>query len=445
MEHQPGGGDMFFEDRRQAGRALAEAVVELELDDPVVLALPRGGVPVGFEIAQRLGAPLDVLVVRKLGVPGHEELAMGAIASGGTRVLNSDVVFSLRISDQILDAVAAHEQRELERRERLFRGERPPIAVAGRSVILVDDGLATGATMRAAALSLRQRQPREIIAAVPVGAPSGCALLARLVDRVVCLAQPEPFHGVGIWYRNFEQTSDEEVRGLLEVNRRRLARASGDRAHREVVVHTDDATLHGVLAIPADAVGLVVFAHGSGSGRHSPRNRQVAHALNRANVATLLFDLLTSEEGERDAIDASLRFDIDRLARRVIGAVDWACKEPELRELPIGLFGASTGAAAALVAAAARPDQVAAVVSRGGRPDLADVALPRVRAPTLLIVGGRDTEVLRLNKEAREQMQTRAELAIVEGATHLFEEPGTLEQVASLAARFLRKAFAATA
>jgi predicted phosphoribosyltransferase len=207
-----------FRDRRQAGLALARALVALGLHDPVVLALPRGGVPVGFEIAQRLGAPLDVLVVRKLGVPGHEELAMGAIATGGVRVLNSDVILGLRIPAEMIEAVAEREQRELERRERSFRGDRPAIPVAGRTAIVVDDGLATGATMRAAALSLRERGPREIIAAVPVGAASSCELLAEVVDRVVCLAQPEPFYGVGLWYRHFDQTSDEEVRELLAAN-----------------------------------------------------------------------------------------------------------------------------------------------------------------------------------------------------------------------------------
>jgi putative phosphoribosyl transferase len=427
---------VLFDDRRGAGRALAEAVAKLELHDPVVLALPRGGVPVGFEIAQRLGAPLEVLVVRKLGVPGHEELAMGAIASSGARVLNSEVIFSLRIAGEIIDAVTARERRELERRERLFRGDRPLESIEGRTVILVDDGLATGATMRAAALSLRQQQPREIIAVVPVGAPSSCALLARVVDQLICLEQPEPFYGVGLWYGNFDQVSDEEVRGLLEVNRRRIARAKRERAHREVAVRSDDAILEGLLDVPNDAVGLVLFAHGRGSGRH----RHVAQALNQAGIATLLFDLLTREEAERDA--AGFELNVALLARRVMGAIDWATEQPELRELPIALFGASTGAAAALVAAGTRRDQVAAVVSHEGRPDLAGVALQRVRTPTLLIVGGRDHEVLRLNELARELMQAPVDLAIIPSAAHLFEQPGAIEQVTSRAATFFRRAFA---
>lgn len=218
-------GSVVFEDRRQAGLALADVVAKLELHDPVVLALPRGGVPVGSPIAQRLGAPLDVLIVRKLGVPGHEELAMGAIASGNARVLNSDVIAALRITDDVIERVAARERIELARREQLYRGAHEPVPVEQRSVILVDDGLATGATMRAAALSLRARQPREIIAAVPVGAASSCAQLERVVDRLICLAQPEPFYGVGLWYRVFDQTSDEEVRRLLAANREGDSRA----------------------------------------------------------------------------------------------------------------------------------------------------------------------------------------------------------------------------
>lgn len=216
-------------------------------------------------------------------------------------------------------------------------------------------------------------------------------------------------------------------------------------AHREVAVRTRDATLDGRLDVPAEAAGLVLFAHGSGSSRHSPRNQYVAQVLNDEHIATLLFDLLTSEEGERDAFDRSLRFDIELLAARVIEAIDWVSEQAEIGSLPIGLFGASTGAAAALVAAAARPRKVAAVVSRGGRPDLAGEALSLVCAPTLLIVGGADPEVLALNHAARAQMKASVTISIVDGATHLFEQPGALEQVASLAAIFFRQRFEALA
>lgn len=208
---------MLFHDRLDAGRRLG-AWLEGYADrsDVLVLALPRGGVPVAFEVARRLRAPLDVFVVRKLGVPGHEELAMGAIASGGVRVLNSNVVEALRLSEIDIDAVAELERAELERRERLYRGDRPPLAVHGRVVLLVDDGLATGASMRAAVAALRLLSPARIVVAVPVAEPSTCAILRGEADDVVCAATPEPLIAVGVWYQDFSQTTDEEVRALLD-------------------------------------------------------------------------------------------------------------------------------------------------------------------------------------------------------------------------------------
>jgi len=206
----------LFRDRTEADRLLAQKLREYaNRDDVVVLALPRGGVPVGFEVAKALNAPLDIFLVRKLGLPEQEELAMGAIATGGVRVLNDEVVRALDIPDEIVDAVAAKEERELERREREYRGGRAPVDVRGRTVILIDDGLATGSSMRAAALALKNKHPAQIVVAVPVGSPSTCAEFASEVDKVVCAVTPEPFWGVGQWYRDFSQTSDEEVRDLL--------------------------------------------------------------------------------------------------------------------------------------------------------------------------------------------------------------------------------------
>jgi putative phosphoribosyl transferase len=202
---------------------------------------------------------------------------------------------------------------------------------------------------------------------------------------------------------------------------------------QSVTVPVDNVRLAGDLSVPADARGLVVFAHGSGSSRFSPRNRAVADVLVEARLATLLMDLLTPEEEAEDLRTARLRFDVQLLGDRVIGTIDWLASDPDAAELPFGCFGASTGAAAALIAAAERPERLAAVVSRGGRPDLAADALPRVTAPTLLIVGGRDTEVIHLNRLAQERLGGEAQLVIVPGATHLFEEPGALEKVAALA------------
>jgi predicted phosphoribosyltransferase len=211
---------MRFADRADAGRVLARALAHYrDRAGVLVLGLPRGGVPVAFEVARGLRAPLDVFVVRKLGFPGHEEYAMGAIASGGVRVLNPDVA-TLPIPSGALDAATAREQAELARRERLYRGDRPPVAIAHRIVILVDDGLATGASMLAAAQAVRLQDPARIVAAVPVAPPESCATLREHVDEMVCAITPDDFRAVGLWYRNFEQTCDKEVHALLEANRR---------------------------------------------------------------------------------------------------------------------------------------------------------------------------------------------------------------------------------
>lgn len=212
-----------FRDRFDAGRQLAAHLERYaNRPDVLVLGLPRGGVPVAYEVAKILHTPLDVFVVRKLGVPGHEELAMGAIASGGVRVLNDDVVRDLQISVSQIDAVTAREERELQQRERLFRDDRPAPNVRDRTVILVDDGLATGSTMRAAAEALRQLDPQRLIAAVPIASAATCATFQDVVDETVCAVTPEPFYAVGLWYEDFSPTTDEEVRDLLRRHRQEM-------------------------------------------------------------------------------------------------------------------------------------------------------------------------------------------------------------------------------
>ena len=204
-----------FRDRDEAGRLLGEELIPHRIGNPLVLGLPRGGVPVAAQVARALHAPLDVFIVRKLGVPGHEELAMGAIASGGVRVLNEDVLRHIPVPQKSIDAVAAREERELLRRERSYRGNRPPLDVSGKNVIVVDDGLATGSTMRAAVAALRNMQPASILVAVPVAAPQAVDEFRRDEIDIVALRTPEPFEAVGLWYGNFSQTSDEEVQELL--------------------------------------------------------------------------------------------------------------------------------------------------------------------------------------------------------------------------------------
>jgi putative phosphoribosyl transferase len=426
--------------REEAGRVLAQALRQYAgRQDVVVLALPRGGVPVGYEVAKALGAPLDVFIVRKLGVPGHEELAMGAVASGDVVVLNEDVLSALGLDEDDVARAASREGREVRRRELAYRGDRPPTELQDRIVIVVDDGLATGSTMRAAIRGLRKLGPKRLVMAVPIAAPSTCEALQQEADEVVCARTPEPFRSVGEWYDDFAQTSDDEVRALLAraAGRAEESGRGAPGSKRELTIAVDRVRLGANLLLPDEALGLVVFAHGSGSSRHSPRNRFVAERLVQSGLAALLFDLLTPGEEQAERFTRELRFDIALLSRRLIGVIDRLAESP-LGALPIGCFGASTGAAAALIAAAERPARVRAVVSRGGRPDLAGEALDQVLAPVLLIVGGDDEQVIELNEKARARLR-HCELRIIPGATHLFEEPGALEAVADLAADFFQR------
>ncbi|WP_437631172.1 phosphoribosyltransferase family protein [Sorangium sp. So ce854] len=430
---------MVFRDRVDAGRRLAFALRRYRDEAPVVLGLPRGGVPVAYEVARALKAPLDVWVVRKVGAPGYEELGLGAVSEGGEVYLNDQALAELGVPPDEAAEIVDRKAAEVEARVQRFRRGRPLPDLAGRTVIVVDDGIATGGTARAALHAVRRRGPRRLVLAVPVASPRTLDSLRPEVDEVVCLAADPHLFAIGAYYRDFSQTTDDDVVALLE-----RARGAGAEAEEEpedppgeelaVELELDGgAHLEGSLTLPAGATGLVLFAHGSGSSRHSPRNRFVAEELQSAGLATLLFDLLTAEEEAVDERTGHLRFDVELLAGRVLGAALATRELPETSALPIGYFGASTGAAAALIAAARRPDLAGAVVSRGGRPDLAGAHLEQVHAPTLLLVGSADTEVLALNRQALERLRGPRRLAIVEGATHLFEEPGTLEEVARAA------------
>jgi putative phosphoribosyl transferase len=380
---------------------------------------------------------------------------MGAIASGGIVVINDEVVDALKIAPQTLQAEVDHEREELARREAIYRGDRPALDVRGKTVILVDDGLATGSTMRAAVLALRRIEPARIVVAVPIGAASTCEELQAIADECVCAIAPEHFRAVGLWYDDFAQIDDVEVCEVLtraEGARRHAGKDSRDligrnagsygarpavreetqrtmETERDVTIAVGDRRLRGDLLLPHGAKAVVVFAHGSGSGRLSPRNQYVARILQEAGMGTLLVDLLEeSEENDRAKV-----FDINLLADRLSGATGWLATQSETEKMRLGYFGASTGAGAALLAAAREPESVGAIVSRGGRPDLARPVLPRVTAPTLLIVGGDDDVVIELNRQAFELLRCPRQLEIIPGASHLFPEPGALEEVARLA------------
>ena len=412
----------------------------------MVIALPRGGVPVAFEVAHALRAPLDVLAVRKLGAPGNPEFGVGAIAEDGTAVLDTYTARRVGMTGAVLDATLEREIRELRRRVERYRDGRRQIDVRGRTVTVVDDGLATGLTDLAAVRALRARGAARIVVAVPVGARESVVLVAEEADEVVCHTIPRQLLGVGRFYEDFSPVSDAEVVALLCAAARDRMPTPGQMppperrqqapqlAERELLLDLGGVVLEGDLTVPPQPRGVVIFAHGSGSSRLSPRNREVAGTLNDEGLATLLFDLLTEDEGRR----RELVFDIPLLARRLEEVTRWAIAEPDTRGLPVGYFGASTGAAAALRAAAAARDVVQAVVSRGGRPDLAADRLPYVTAATLLLVGGRDREVLELNRRAAAMLRCPHRLDVIEGAGHLFSESGSLERVARLAAEWFQ-------
>jgi len=403
---------------------------------------PRGGVPVAAEVARALGAPLDLILVRKIGAPGAPEVALGAIVDGANpqTVINEDVRRRSGADDAWLERARARELAELERRRMRYLGGRRQVDPAGRTAIVVDDGLATGATMKAALIAIRRLGAAKVVVAIPVAPSDALPDIEGESDLVVCLRSERRFRGVGSFYDDFHQLTDEETIGLL-----REAWSEADPGVADGPLKREARIpplgLAGDLRVPPDPRGIILFAHGSGSSRLSPRNMAVAEALNAKGFATLLLDLLTPDEArERRNV-----FDIPLLAERVMQAALWISGEPDVADLPLGLFGASTGAGAALLAAAELRGRVSAVVSRGGRPDLAGPRLAEVTAPTLLIVGGEDRPVIELNRKALAALACEKLLRIVPGATHLFDEPGTLEAVTEMAGAWFQQYLAPAA
>jgi predicted phosphoribosyltransferase/dienelactone hydrolase len=395
-----------------------------------------------------------VLAVRKLGAPRNPELAVGAIAEDGTAVLNTEIAERAGMGWRALQATVERELRELHRRIERYRGGHAPLDVRERTVIVVDDGLATGLTDLAAMRALRARGAARIIVAVPIGARESLGLVGREADEVICLQIPRELFAVGLCYEDFSPVSDAEVLALVGAAAsvqtpppgqvpltHRAPFAAPPGAGQDLELEVDGVQLAGELTLPAAPGGVVIFAHGSGSSRMSPRNRAVAATLNTAGLATLLFDLLSEQEGRR----RELVFDIPLLAHRLQGVTRWTIEESDIPDLPIGYFGTSTGAAAALRAAAAAGEVVSAIVSRGGRVDLAADRIPSVSAATLLLVGARDPEVLALNRRAAAMLRCPHRLVVIDGADHLFTQPGTLETVARLAAEWFHERLGAAA
>lgn len=452
----------LFRDRHAAGLALAQRLTSVlertpaypsadaAKPDVVVLGLARGGVAVAAPIARALAAPFDTFIGRKLGVPGLEEVAFGAIAEGSVAPVLDAVHRFIGLPRTVVRSVFARELGEVARRVTIYRDGQSLPALAGRTVILVDDGLASGATLRAAGIALRRFNPAKLIAAVPVASRDGMQRVAATFDAVIAVATPEPFGTVSEWYEQYPSVSDAAVRMML--GRAPLADASVDVDHRGsestdverlVSIPTGEAgpttVMLGDLGHPTNAKpprGLVIFAHGGGSSRGSYRNRYLAARIRLAGWATLRLDLLGATESDADD-HGDVRFDIALITRRLLTATRWCLDTHASGADRMVLFGASTGAAAAMGVAAVLDRSVAAVIARAGRIDLAREALGRVCVPTLLVVGSADHETLQRNRDCARHLGGSVTLREVPGAGHAFEESGALGEVGELATTFL--------
>jgi len=433
-----------YRDRHHAGVALARYVASLASRHPLVIGIARGGVPVAATVATELGADLDVMVVQKLGVPGHPYITAGALSSRGASSINHKALGGFGISPVALDRVLDQERLVLAQQEREIRGASAPKDVEGRLVLVVDDIVMTGSTLHTAVAALRAAGAREIVIATPAGSDAALASLSGEADEVFCpsvrghlLSRNEVYEDapdVSVGYAR-----DVYARFEREWERARPAAADSFTIRREIPIPAGNAKLAGTLAVPAQASAVIAFLHGSGSNRFSSRNQHVAAALEQAGFATLLFDFLTAEEQAADAVTQELRSDLSLLKERAVAVLDWLAVEPSTARLPVVLFGASSGVAAGLLATIARPGRVCCIVSRGGRPDLAEDALERVTTPTLLLVGSEDHAVLELNRAAAQRLAGPHSLRVVPGATRLFAEAGALDVVADLALDFLKE------
>jgi putative phosphoribosyl transferase len=436
----------LYRDRHHAGITLARDLTGLASRQPLIVAVARGGVPVAAAVAAELGAELDVLVVQKLGIPGHPHITAGALSSRGASSINHKALGGFGISPLALDRVLDKERLILAQQEREIRGNVTPKRVHDRLVILVDDAVMTGSTLHTAIAALRAAGAREILLATPAGSSAALTTLGSEVDQVICPSIHPRLDSLSQVYEDSQAVSvayAREAYQRYERTRGSSAEATSPVHHADVPIPAGNVRLAGTLTIPEPATALVAFVHGSGSNRFSPRNRQVAAALEQAGFATLLFDLLTAEEQATEADVHELGSDLGLLAARTTSVLDWLAKEERTAQLPLVLFGASSGAAAALLSAVERPQRVRGIVCRGGRPDLAEAALERVTTPVLLLVGSEDHAVLELNRIAARRLHGPHSLLVVPHATHLFNEPGTLDVVSDLTLSFLNECLSA--
>ncbi len=446
----------MLRDREHGGELLARELGHIRGQSPIALGLVRGGVPVALEVAKALDVPLDFLTVQKVGAAECPEYTIAAVAEGGAVYVRRDALHEVGMTDDDAAALARGAAIELARRVRAYRGDAHPPRLAGRTVVLVDDGVATGATACAAARAVRGLGAARVVLAAPVVAAAAEPELRHELDEVVALDWPRPFVAVGIWYERFEPVSDETVVQCVRLGGEHLPRREADRlwdgesppgvagglstapATEVLQIPCEDGFrgfIESDLVVPIGARGIVVFS--TGSTRDSPRYRLISRALHQAGLATLRCDLLTP--AERRNSPARVPADPGVLASRVATVLRWISVHPSTRGMRRGLYGAGAGAEAALATVAGEEELAHAVVVRAGHLD----AVPRrllagIRAPVLLVVGSRDANVLSANRAALAHLAV-ADLAVVPGVTDLFGEPGALEAVARLAAQWFTR------
>ncbi|WP_026118320.1 phosphoribosyltransferase family protein [Nocardiopsis salina] len=409
-----------FTDRIQAGDRLAERVRPLAVDDPVVLALPRGGVPVGAELAHALELDFDVLLVRRIDVPGVPGTAAGAVSEDGHVFYDDRALARLRLPRRALEHAVEDERAELARTSDLYRGERPLPSVAGRDCVVVDDGADTGVTARAALRMLRAQAPSRLVLAVPVASPEAVEVLRPEVDELVVLSVPDNFRAVGDWYREFGPLTDGHVSAILD---ERARVRGGQESVRGVRVRAGRVRLDGELTVPTPLRGAVVMALGEDSG--DPRWKGVAAILRRAGYATLSLDLLTADERADGGAEAG------PLGERLGEAVTWLRRSTDAAEGPLAILGSGSAAPVALVTAAERPEDVGAVVVHGGRIDRAEESLAAVRAPVLVLLESRDSFVREIGEWARGRLGGPSGLEVLTGTEDVLRGAWNWRRVAS--------------